>query len=136
MGKIQIPAKLRVEDFDSEDKELIEKIGGIYNSFIDDIYRLVDGGLDSYNINRQIGDVDVKIDSSGKVMGTPQIKITVNGRIRGINVINAVNQVNSGIYPLSAPYVSFSATSTTLTITNISGLQPNSQYRLTLEMIV
>ena len=45
MGKIQIPSKLRVEDFASEDKELIEKIGGVYNSFIDDIYRLVDGGF-------------------------------------------------------------------------------------------
>lgn len=136
MSKLQIPKKIRVEDFDSEYKELIEKVGFAFNPFSDEVYQALNGGLDSTNLNRQISDVEVKIDGAGKVMGTPQIKITTNGKIRGINVINAVNQVNSGIYPLSAPYVSFSATGTTLTINNISGLQPNSQYKLTLEMIV
>lgn len=136
MGKIQIPAKIRVEDFDAEDKDLIEKIGGIYNSFIDDIYRLVDGGLDSYNINRQIVDIDVQTDAAGALINPPQIKITVNGKVRGLNVIAAVNQINSGTYPISAPFISFNTNTKTLSILNVTGLQPSSQYRLTLELVV
>lgn len=136
MPKMQIPKKIRFEDFSSEDKEIVERIGFAFNSFSDEVYQLLNGGLDSNNLNRQIVDIDVIIDGSGKLQGQPQIKLTTSGKIRGLNVINALNLVNSTIYPTQAPFVSFTASGTILTINNISGLQSNSQYRLTLELIV
>lgn len=136
MGKIQIPKKLRVEDFSGDNKELIEKIAFIYNSFSDEVYQSLNGGLDSSNINRQLVDLTVKLSPSGVVTSQQQIKILVSGRIRGVNVISANNTVNSTIYPLSAPFVTFTTNNNILTILNVSGLQPNSEYKLCLELIV
>ncbi len=136
MGKLQIPKKIRFEDFDAQYKEIIEKVGFAFNPFSDEVYQLLNGNLDSTNLNRQIQDVDVQTDATGKIMSQPQIKTSVNGRVRGINVINAINLVNSNTYPTTAPFVSFTTNSNILTILNVTGLQANSQYKLTLELIV
>lgn len=136
MGKMQIPKKIRVEDFSGENKEVIERIGYAFNPFADEVYGLLNGNLDSNNLNRQISDISVLIDNIGTLKSQPQLKLTISGKIRGINVISATNQVNPSIYPISAPFVSFSINGPTLTILNVSGLQNNSEYRLTLELIV
>lgn len=136
MGKIQIPAKIRIEDFDAKDKDIVDKIGQTFNSFSDEVYQLVSGNLDMTNLNRQLVDVDIQIDSLNKLVSQPQIKTTVNGRVRGVNVINSINQVNPNTYPSSTPGVSFTTNTNILTILNVTGLQASSQYKLTLELIV
>lgn len=136
MSKMQIPKKIRFEDFDADYKDIIEKIGFAFNPFSDEVYQLLNGNLDSTNLNRQILDIVVQTDASSGLINPPQVKTTVNGKVRGLNVIAAVNQINSGTYPTSAPFVSFTTSGTTLTILNVTGLQPSSQYKLTLELIV
>jgi hypothetical protein len=136
MSKIQIPKKIRLEDFDNQYKDLIEKIGFSFNSFSDEVYAVLNGGINIVNLNRQLVDVVVSINGSGQLVTQPQIKTTVSGKVRGINVINAVNTVNSSTYPTTAPFVNFTINSNILTILNVSGLQNNSEYRLTLELIV
>lgn len=136
MSKMQIPKKIRVEDFSGDNKEVIEKIAFMFNPFADEVYRLMDGNLDTSNLNRQIVDVSVKIDNLGALVAQPQIKVTTNGKIRGLNVISANNSINPTVYPISAPFVSFTTNSNILTILNVSGLQNNSEYKLVLELIV
>jgi hypothetical protein len=136
MGKMQIPKKIRVEDFSGENKEVIERIGYAYNSFADEVYSILNGNIDTSNLNRQLADIIVLIDNTGKLKSQPQIKTTISGKIRGINVISAINQVNPNTYPVSAPFVSYAINGQTLTILNVSGLQSNSEYSLVLELIV
>lgn len=136
MGKIQIPKKIRFEDFDANYKDIIEKIGFAFNPFSDEVYQLLSGNIDTSNLNRQIVNVSVQTDATGALINPPQVKLTVNGKVQGLNVINAVNQINSSTYPVSAPFVSFSTNAKTLSISNVTGLQPSSQYLLTLEIIV
>jgi uncharacterized protein YuzE len=136
MGKLQIPKKIRIEDFASDYKELIEKISFVFNPFTDEVYQALNGNIDTSNLNRQIVDVSVQIDGSGKVVGQPQIKTTVSGKISGIVVINATNLVNPTTYPTNTPFVSYTTSGNILTILNITGLQNNSQYKLVLEIIV
>jgi hypothetical protein len=52
-----------------------------------------------------------------------------------MSVVSASNQTNPGIYPTAAPFVSFTYSGDIVTILNITGLQANSQYSLTLELI-
>jgi hypothetical protein len=136
MSKMQIPKKIRVEDFSGDNKEVIEKIAFMFNPFADEVYRLMDGNLDTTNLNRQIVDVTVKFDNTGVLVAQPQIKVTTNGRIRGLNVISANNTINPDTYPSSAPFVSFTTNSNILTVLHVSGLQNNSEYKLVLELIV
>ena len=134
--KIQIPRKIRTEDFESEDQAVAGKIGDMYNPNADEIYQVLNGRIDFDNLNRQKVDVLVQLDSAGALRALPSIKTTVAGRVSGLNLIRAVNIDNPGIFPTQAPWVSFTTNGNLLTISNVSGLQPNSQYRLTLELIV
>jgi hypothetical protein len=135
MGKMQIPQKIRTEDFSSDDQEIAGKIAGVVNQPLEDIYNIINGNIDFANLNRQLSSIDVIMDSAGKVLNAGQIKITLKTRVAGLNVLSAVNLLNPGVYPTSAPFVSWSTNANILTILNITGLQPSSQYRLTLEII-
>lgn len=136
MSKPQVPKKFRKEDFDPEYQDLIDKIAFVYNDNADIIYQILDKGIDYENLKRQIVDLTVTIDKNGKVTQEPQIKVTIPGRILGVNVLNAVNINNINIYPTTAPFVSFSVNANILRILNITGLQASSQYTLTLELVV
>lgn len=136
MAKVQQPKRIRIEDFKSEEKELITKLSDMVTPFMDDVYQALDGRLNFENLDRQIVDLEVLIDATGKVINNPQIKTTFKSqRVRGVNVINAVNLANSGVYPTSLPMVNFTINGAIMTILNITGLQADSRYRLTLELI-
>ena len=135
MGKIELPKKIRTEDFKSEDSDLIGKIGFVYNSFVDQVFQILDGNLDYDNFKRQIVTLEVTADSSGKIINPPSIKYSLNSKLKGINVLNAINLVNTNTYPTSHPFVSWSLNGSLVMVLNISGLQASSQYRLTVELI-
>lgn len=136
MAKIQIPKKVRSEDFKPEERDLVDKFAFIINDAFDSFYQTFTKGIDYENLNRQVVVLTVTMDKLGKVSQSPTVKITANGRIRGVNVLNAVNVNNINIYPTGAPFVSWSVNANLLTILNITGLQASSQYQLTLELIV
>lgn len=136
MGKIQQPKRIRIEDFKGEEKELVTKISSIVAPFMQDVFQVLDGRLDFENLNRQIIDIEVTMDANNKVINNPQIKTTFKSeKVRGVNVINAVNLANSSVYPTNLPMVNFTINGALMTILNISGLQANSHYKLTLELI-
>ncbi len=135
MGKIQTPRKLRSEDFGQDEQEMIGKVGDIYNSFVDDVYNVLNGRIDYSNLNRQDIDINVLINATGGLVSQPQIKTNLTSKIRGITVMNAVNQTNPGTYPTTAPFVSWTINGNILTILNVTGLQNSSEYKLSLELI-
>lgn len=135
MGKMQIPQKLRSEDFKSDQQDLINKIAGIVNQPFEEIYNILSNNVDFINLNRQIVQVNVTIDKNGKIASAPQIKVTLKSRVIGTNVINQINLNDPGVYPTSGVNVSFTTSGQILTILNVAGLQASSQYQLTLELI-
>jgi len=135
MSKIQIPKKLRTEDFDDDYSELIDKVGYAYNNFADEVYQQLSGRLDFTNLDQQLVVLDVTITSAGQIINTPQIKVTKASKVNGIQVIRAQNLLNPNIYPTGTPFISFSLNGNLLTIQNITGLQASSQYRLTFVLI-
>jgi hypothetical protein len=135
MSQIQAPKKLRTEDFDSKYQDIISKVAFVVNPFFDSIYYVLNGNIDFFNLNRAAVSVTVSIDSSGKLIGNPQVKTSIVTKIKGLNVINAVNSNSTDTYPVSAPFVSWSASGGIITILNVTGLQNSSEYVLTLEVI-
>lgn len=139
MGKIQAPKTLRFEDFNPDEKELINKLGDVINSFQDDVYRQLNGNIDFDNLNRQIVEnVTIKINSSGVLVNAPQLKVTVKTRVRGLNVVSAINSTNSSTYPTNAPFISYTVNGNILTITNVTGLYDGvtaSEWKLNIEVI-
>lgn len=136
MSKIQIPQKIREEDFSEEDRELASKIGGVYNQFSDEVYRVLSKGIDIENLKQQRSTLTVQIGSTGLLATQYQIKSNLSEKIVGVRVLNAVNLDNPSTYPTSWPGVSFAINGSIINILNITGLQNNSTYSLLLELIV
>lgn len=132
--KIEIPRQIRTEDFSEDQRDLVAKLSRNLTPFMDSVFRVLDGGVDYENLNRQFVDINVIVDAAG-VVTVPQIKSKLRGRVRGINVLNAINLINPSIYPTSAPFISFTTNADIVTILNVTSLQPGSQYRLSIELI-
>jgi hypothetical protein len=135
MGQIQIPKKIKVEDFSSKDQPLVSKLGYIINDFTESIYFLLQKGIDFTNLNRQIVTITVNMDSSAKLVNPPQIAYDLKNKPQGITCVYAQNTKDSTVFPISAPFVTWQIANNRVTLTNISGLQANSQYILSLELI-
>lgn len=136
MGKLQIPKKIRKEDFNSDEQGIADKIGEVFNNFADEVYSILNKGVDNDNLNQQRVNLTVQVGPTGQLMTQYQIKSTLNGKIAGINVLNAINLDNSSTYPISSPFVSFSPNGQIITILNVTGLQNGSTYNLLLQLIV
>lgn len=135
MARIQIPKKIRSEDFKPEQQEVATKIAECFNDFADGTYQTFTKGIDYENLRRQLTTLVVNIDKNGRVSQNPEIKLNLIGKVIGVQVMNAVNINDVSIYPTTAPFVSWTVNSNILRILNITGLQANSQYQLTLDII-
>jgi UDP-galactopyranose mutase len=135
MARIALPSQIRAEDFDEKERGVAEKIGGVYNGFSDDVYKQMNGNLTFENLDRQLVTFEVKIDAAGAVLNKPQIKLKLNSKISGLKVISATNLDSATTYPTACPFVSYEVGQSLITIRNVSGLQPNSRYSLTAEII-
>ncbi len=137
MSKIQTPKKLRAEDFAADDRDLVSKIAFIFNDLADSFYFALNKSLDENNLNQDIVSVIVNIDGTGAVSNLPLVKYNLRNKPRGILCIRAVNVNSPNTYPTQAPFVSWDVGSaaSTVQILAVSGLQNNSQYSLTLQII-
>lgn len=135
MSKIEAPKRVRAEDYDKEDRNLINRIAPSINDFQEAVYQQLNGRLDFDNFAQKIIDVDIITDNTGLLVGRPQIKTGLNNKIIGIQCIYAVNLINPAIYPINQPFISFTINANIITILNVSGLQNNSKYSLRLQLL-
>lgn len=133
MGLLDNIKRLIKEDFPQEDQDLIGKIAYVYNSFSEQVVDQVNGNLDFSNLAMDVVCYTVTT-CSGAPVGNNLVKSTVSVP-SGVMVIKAVNQTDSTVYPTSAPFVAYTPNNNILKIKNISGLQDNNKYILTMLII-
>jgi hypothetical protein len=134
MARLQKNKRFLKEDFDPKNASLIDKIGIIFNNFAEELYDAFQGNINFDNLNQAIAQITTKV-----VSGVPSVdlkfKSLINGSIQGIACIKAENLTNTSTYPTSQPFLSYTEDSGIVTVQNISGLQDNNNYRLTLIII-
>jgi hypothetical protein len=133
--KIQIPKKIIVEEYASEYRELVTRLGFIINSFTDDIYNLLQKKVDYNNLNRDIFTLSIQTGLGSEILGSPSLTTSFLNSISGAVILSMKNETNSGIYPTSAPFISWNNTGNTFRILSITGLLPSTRYSITLEII-
>lgn len=135
MATLESPKRIRTEDFEADYQELVGKLGFSINDFLQQVYNAFNGNIDFSNINQQVTDVSVRINGSGGLEVSPQIKAELKSKVQGITVIRAVNMDNPDIYPTSCPFLSWTLNGDIVTVKGVSGLQNNSFYKLTCILI-
>ena len=133
MAKLPSYRRLYDQDFPEKDQELVGQLAVSINAGFEALYETLNGKL-SFNDNTAslITTITVEVDASGKPKSKTTIKKNTSDRFSGFPVISAVNLSNSTTYPTSAPFISYTETTNTVTIDNITGLPANNLFQLTI----
>ncbi len=132
MSRIGTLRKLIIEDFKQDQQDLVDKIAYVLNPAIDQIAGVINGGVDFSNLSFQTKDLTLTVDSSGSPTDTTSFKSTIIGRVRGIQCVRAENLTNTDVYPTGCPFVSFSESAGSIIINNITNLQTDNSYKISL----
>jgi len=136
MGRVPDIKRIRKEDFDEKNQPMIERLAYSINTFMDQVIFLLNKNVDFQNLNQQIITYNITINSSGNLVNPPNIRTSLKSKPAGVICISATNVNNPSIFPTSQPFVSIGIiNNSTVSIENISGLQSDSAYQLTLLII-
>ena len=135
MAKVNNVKRLVKEDFDSKDQALVDKLAYIINPFFDQLTSAFNKQLTTAdNLSREITTITVVM-IAGKIVPQVQFKTALSAPIIGLNVLSCNNILNTGVYPITAPFISWAVNQKIITVLNISGLQTDCKYSITLEVI-
>ena len=130
--KLNNVRQIRAEDFDKDIQPTISQLGSILNSFMQEVVELADKRVDFENKVEVLKTIDISVDSNGTPILNNKVA-TDKPSVRGIQVINAINLTNSRVYASQQPFISFTVLGGGfIQINNITGLQANNKYRLTI----
>lgn len=125
--------RLYSSDFPATYKQLVDKLSSTLNYGVEVLYDALNNGLTFQdNFLGTSTSVTLMTDATGAPQQTAQFTLNQANQVSGIIVLNAVNQANPTTYPTGAPFVFGTQSGTTYTINNVTGLQPNTSYTLTL----
>lgn len=135
MAKLDNLKRIAKEDFNEDSQELVGQLAGVLNPFLEQVYNAFNKGINTDNLTRQILTIDVENNSLGALKIQTQLKHSLANRILGFNVIRAENLTNPATYPTSIPFPSWSINGNIITFHQVTGIQADNKYRLTLEII-
>lgn len=123
--------RIIIEDFPEKERETISKLAYSINSFAEDILQCLNNNL---SIKDNLA-AEQKIITVTVVSGVPTQNLTIQTNLKtncsGTQVINALNKTTPANVPTSCPFITFTNQSGSIKINNISGLQDNEEYQLT-----
>lgn len=134
MAKLNNLKRIIKEDFPEEYQELIDKLAYSLNPFLEQISDAFNKNITNENLSREV--VTVTVENSGGNLKVPaQFKTSLKRRIIGLHVIKAENLTNPAVYPTNTPFISWTFNNNILNVLNVTGIQDNNKYRLTLEIL-
>lgn len=135
MAKLPELRRIVTEEFKSEERDLIEKLGVVLNLFMEQTIDALNGNLDSINIKQEIKDLTLSVNASGTPNTDVIAKSNIKGKVLGLEVIKADNITNPGTYPTGGIFISWTVVNNLIRILNVTGLQPDQQYTLRVKLI-
>lgn len=133
MPKLSSYKRIITNDYPAEDKKFIEKLASPINDSFNELYFATNGRLSiQENLFCTVKLIDVTVDSNGVPTTSTTFTLDKQSPVLGVQVIYAINQTNTAIYPTTQPFISFSPVTNGILINHISGLQANQRYSIRL----
>jgi len=123
--------RLVMEDFESEDQELINKVAFSYNPLIEQITQAFNNNIDFDNLNQQVITFDVELDAAGIPKAVTELRNKLRGKPQGILVMRAENLALNNLYPTATPFITFSLRDNNILIKHVAGIPADTKYKLT-----
>lgn len=136
MAKLPGYRRIFEQDYPQQYQDLVKQLAVTLNYGFDSLYQLLNGKLTfADNMDSTTKSLTLQVDSSGKPTTSTTITKGSTNTISGLIVAKVVNQTNSTSYPTGGVFVSYTETSQTITVNNITGLIPGNSYNITLVTI-
>lgn len=135
---MQLPnfKRINIVDFTSDQQPIVEKLASNLNIGIDNVYLALNNRLTfSENFSGTQKTFTVTVDSTGTP--TQNLSFSLNSanntqpRVIGTEVISAINNTSSSVFPTASPFISYTQNGNNLTINNIAGLPANNNFSIT-----
>jgi hypothetical protein len=124
--------RLIKSDYAEEFQELVETLGFSINYGVEVLYQALNKSLNlKDNIACTVKDITVEVKEDGTPKVSLSFSLDTSNRILGIVALSATNTTNPSGYPTATPFISFSQSGKTVTITNIKGLPAGQKFVLT-----
>jgi len=131
MPKLSSYKRIVTNDYPKEERKFVEQIAGPINDSFNELYFALNGRLSLVdNLNCTVRTIDIIVDSNGLPTDLTTITTNKTTSVFGCNVVSAVNQSNTALYPTGAPFISYSAISGGILVNHVTGLQANNRYTL------
>lgn len=125
--------RLYEQDFAPEFQNLIRQLSVSINSGFEPLYELLNGKLTlTNNTSSLITTVTVQVDVTGKPTTKTTIRKDTVEKFQGFQVVRAQNLTNNNVFPTATPFITYTETTTQITVDNIAGLPANNLFQLTL----
>lgn len=118
------------EDFNKDDRDLVDKIASILNPALEQIVIILNKGLAMSDLNTQEKDIELTVDASGFPLNNTSFKYELKSKCRMVMVGRAQAINVNGVYPTGGHSVSFTENGGQITINHITGLPANQKFLL------
>lgn len=132
MAKAPDLKRITVEDFPSEDRDLVSKLAFIINSFHEQVRNALSKNIDFDNLAQETKVLTFTTNNASQPLNEVTFKSALSRNIQGISVIRAVITSDNTSYPTQLPIISWSQNASLVKITYIGGLEPETKYELTI----
>lgn len=131
MPKLPSYRRILEQDYPDKDQELVRQLSVSLNNAFDVLFQLLNGKLTfADNLSSVVKEVDVTVDSAGKPLTRTVVKKASTDKVLGLMVVRAQNLINPTTFPTSGIIISYTETTDSIVLDNVTGLQPNQTYRL------
>lgn len=134
MAKVTNLKRIVAEDFDDEYQDLIKQLSFSLNPLLEQITAAFNKNIDFDNLNQEISVFETRVDSDGIPLVKVEVKSSLKTRIKGMKIIQ-VNNLDDSDLLAEAPFVSFELVNNGFRVTQVVGLLPNKNYRVTVNVI-
>jgi len=130
--KLQSPKRILSEDFSSDDKAVAGTLGGILNTYLEELYTLSSKNITiEDNLNQELKTLKIQVDASGFPKTKTSFQNNLKGKITGMMVIRSFGDVSV----TAAPFIEFSESTRIITINKVIGLVADTDYQLVIQII-
>jgi hypothetical protein len=132
MARVPDLKRLAAEDFPADDQPLVRKLAFIINSFHEQVRDALNRKIDFDNLSQEVRTLSFATNSSGQPLNTITFQSSLLNRVQGILPVRTVITSNNTQSAQTMPVITWSQNAKLVTITNIGGLLPETQYEITI----
>lgn len=130
--------RIVIQDLPEEMQAPMESIAGILNPFIEDVTDILNGNVNSDNLERKIVTINIQTNANALPVGVLDISTGLKRPPLGLNIVNIRMTDNANQIPniTNTPFILWQPISAqAIRVNKILNLKENSKYTLTIEIM-